>query len=209
MANHIVLFGGTFDPVHNAHLIIARAIAEQRGFEKVTFLPAARPPHKSPAHASAADRLAMLRLAIEGKGIFDVCELELSRKGPSYTFETIQTLRKELGRDAVVHLIIGADMLEDLPSWRRADEIVETAEIIVACRPPWDRRLENIFAMLADHFTAEQIRRLRRAVVATPLIDISSTMVRVRVAAGESIGQLVPSAVATYIYQHGLYRQGG
>lgn len=201
----IVLFGGTFDPVHNGHLAIARAVAEQRSFEHITFVPSAKPPHKQQAHAAAEHRLAMLRLAVAGDGLFRICELELARGGPSYTIDTLAVLAGEAGEDAELYWIIGADMLSDLPSWRRAGEVLELADIVVAVRSPWHERLEEIFASLEGSFTAAQVVRLRRGVVQTPLIDISSTEVRRLVREGKTVGHLVGEAVSRYIAEHGLY----
>lgn len=205
MATRIVLFGGTFDPVHHGHLITARAVAELCSFERITFIPAASPPHKSAAHAPGAHRLEMLRRATGQEGILDVCSDELDRGGPSYTFDTLMALRSRYRPGEPVHLVIGADMLEDLPHWHRAEEIPDLAEIIIAARPPWQQRLDEIFAALAPRFSPRQIRRLADSVVATPLIDISSSDIRRRVRAGESIRFLVPETVREYINRHRLY----
>ncbi len=205
MPQRIVLFGGTFDPVHNGHLAIARAIAVDRSFDHITFVPAARPPHKQRACAAAEHRLAMLRLAISGDDLFRICELELARGGPSYTIDTLRALAREAGGDAELYWIIGADMLGDLPSWRRAGEVLDLANILVAVRAPWYERLEEIFASLEGSFTAAQVARLRQGVVRTPLIDISSTEVRRLVRQGGAVGHLVGEAVGRYIAEHGLY----
>jgi len=206
LARDIVLFGGTFDPVHHGHLIVARALAEARGFDRVTFVPAAAPPHKPAAHASAQHRLAMLRLAIAGEDVFDICELELDRSGPSYTAETLAVLRERGGGQVALHWVIGADMLADLASWHCAAEVVEAARIIVVVRSSRQDGLAETFRGLAGTFSEEQIERIRQGLVATPRIDISSTEVRRRVAEGRSIRFLVPDAVAEYIRRHGLYR---
>ena len=207
VADDIVLFGGTFDPVHHGHLIVARALAEARGFDSVTFVPASAAPHKQPAGASAEHRLAMLRLATAGDDLFDICRVELDRSGPSYTVETLAALREARGRGAAMHWVIGTDMLADLPSWHRAEEVMKTANILVAARSPWQDRLEGIFEQLGGSFPEEQVRRLREGLVATPQIDISSSDIRRRLAEGRSIRFLVPEAVADYIHRHGLYRQ--
>jgi len=208
MAQPLALMGGAFDPVHHGHLIVARSIAEQKGYAKVVLVPSSAPPHKRPAQGDPADRLAMLRLAIEGDGLFEISTVELERSGPSYTIDTILALRQLHGADRPIHWIIGADMLEMLPTWRRAGELVELAQLVVAHRPPWTAGLENLFTKLEGAFTPEQIEGLRRHAVATPLIDISSTDIRRRVATGRPIRYLVPPAVQRYILDHGLYRQG-
>ena len=208
MAEQIVLFGGSFDPVHVGHLIVARALAEACGFERITFVPAAKRPHKPAACAAAEHRLAMLRLAVTGEKVFDICELELRRAGPSYTCDTLAALRGQHGGDPALHWVIGADMLEDLPSWQRVEQVLAMAKIVVASRPPWDQRLEEIFARLRGVFPDRQIALLRQSVVQTPLIEISSSEIRARVAAGRSIRHLVPEAVMDYIAEHRLYLAG-
>lgn len=205
MAEQIVLFGGTFDPVHVGHLIVARALAETCGFERITFVPAARPPHKTAACAAAEHRLAMLRLAVAGEEVFDICELELHRTGPSYTFETLGALQRQQGGEPTMHWVIGADMLADLPNWHRVKDVLAMARIVVATRPPWHQRLEELFAALSGVFSDRQVALLRQSVVRTPLIDISSSDIRSRVAAGRSIRHLVPETVRTYLFRHRLY----
>ena len=204
MPERIVLFGGTFDPVHHGHLIIARAVAEQCGFDRITLVPTASPPHKPVAGASAADRMEMLRLATEGDGLFEVSRMEIDRHGPSYTIDTLAALRRQ-GEQAELVLLMGADMLEDLPKWHRADEVVEQARIVVAARPPWQDRMDATLARLRGRFSDEIVQRLRDSVVGTPLIDISSTAIRRRVSLGESILYLTPPSVVRYIADRGLY----
>ena len=205
MGKRIVLFGGTFDPIHHGHLIVARSLAEQCEFERITLVPAARPPHKAAAGASATDRLAMLRLAIEGEALFDICQDELSRTGPSYTLDTLLGLRQRHGADAELCWVVGADMLEDLPSWHRVSQVLEISTLIIATRPPWAARLGEIFGRLRQHFARETVEKLQQAAVNTPLIDVSSTDVRRRAAAGLSIRFLVPESVREYIEKRGIY----
>ena len=207
MAKKLALFGGTFDPVHFGHLITARAVAEQCGFERITLVPTASPPHKHGDRAASRHRLAMLNLAIREDDLFEVCELELARAGPSYTYQTIQALRSQHGDEAELYWLIGADMLDGLQSWHHAKEVVDLAQLVVAARPPWQARCEELLAGLAEHFSRGQLARIRRFFLPTPLIDISSSQIRQRVGDRLSIRYLVPEAVASYIDQHGLYRQ--
>jgi nicotinate-nucleotide adenylyltransferase len=205
MSRKIVLFGGTFDPVHHGHLIVARALAERCGFPQVTFVPAARSPHKGPAAADAEHRLAMLRLATAGEAVFDVCQLELDRNGPSYTYDTLTELKRRHGPQTDLNLLIGADALQDLPLWHRASELLDLANVIVAYRPPWQERMEEAFAALEGRLPSAAVGRLRRSVVPSPLIDISSTQIRDRVREGKSIRFLVPETVRGYIEEQRLY----
>jgi len=214
----IVLFGGTFDPVHHGHLICARRLAEERGFDRVLLVPTARPPHKAAPRASAKHRLAMLRLAVEGEDLFEVCESELRRGGASYTYDTLAAVRA--GRpDAELHWVIGEDMLADLPHWHRAAEVMALAEVLVMARPPpqgapraWHEQVAQIpdrgpkgLRGLEARLPAELVERLRRQVVATPLLDISSSEIRRRLAAGLSVRYLLPEPVRQYILKHRLY----
>lgn len=205
MTKQIVLFGGTFDPVHFGHLIVARHIAETCGFDRITLVPAAAPPHKSAASAGPEDRLAMLQAAIKGERLFDICEDEMSRKGTSYTFDTLTALRARHGEEADLRWIVGADMLADLPNWYRADDVIAMARIVVACRSPWHERMGTIVSGLADRLGSAAAERLGQAIVPTPLIDISSTAIRQRAARGLSIRYLVPEPVRAYIRSRGLY----
>ncbi len=212
MAEQIVIFGGTFDPIHHGHLITARAVAEHFEFEKIIFMPAMLGPHKGDArHKSvpADDRIEMVRLADAGSEMFDVRDVELQRGGPSYTFDTLMSLRSLYGADAQLHWIIGADMLEDLPTWHRAGEVIEIARIITAARPPYSQRVPDVLAGLREHFSAEQVSCLSDDVVSTPLIDISSTQIRRRLGQAKTVKYLTPDAVIDYIRKRGLYETAG
>ncbi|HET6430556.1 MAG TPA: nicotinate-nucleotide adenylyltransferase [Phycisphaerae bacterium] len=219
MPERIVLFGGTFNPIHHGHLIAARAVAEYFHFERITLVPAASPPHKPmldlPQEGevvakapTAEDRMEMVRLAVEGEELFEISDIELNRRPPSYTFDTLMALRDRHGLEAKLYWVVGADMLADLPNWHRATEVVDMATIITAARPPWTEKLGGILENLAGRFRPDQLPRLEAAVAPTPLIDITSTQIRHRVRAGRSIRYLAPDAVIDYIARKGLYRQG-
>jgi len=205
MTAAITLFGGTFDPVHFGHLITARAVAEELGCGLITLLPTACPPHKDAARASGEDRLAMLRLAVAGDRLFEVCRLELDRPGPSYTIDTVEALLAGGGAAGRASIIVGADMLDGLRTWRRAEELLGIATIVVACRPGRQQATATAAEDLARCFDAETAARMVVRTVQTPLIDISSSQIRTRVAEGRPIRYLTPEPVATYIRQHGLY----
>jgi len=205
MAGGILLFGGTFDPIHHGHLIVARAVAERLGAARVVLIPASRPPHKPDALASPENRLAMVRLAISGEDLFEASDVEIRRQGPSYTRDTVGQFRAEHGGDAGLLWLIGADMLPDLPSWHCVEEVLDLAQVVIALRPPWDERIERVFAGLTGRLGDGRVARLRQKVVRTPLIDISSTDIRRRAAAGRSVRFLVPGPVADYIARHRLY----
>ena len=192
-----ICFGGSFNPIHHAHLICARAVAERKGFDRVVLIPSALPPHKLQVAALAPphDRLEMCRRAVAGESLFEVSDLELKRSGPSYTIDTVRELRSQ-GWDRVAWLI-GADMVAILPKWHEPLQLMREAELVIMARPGWSFDWQAL---------PEPFRRLQESVVEAPLIDISGTTVRSRVAAGQSVRYLVPDAVAEYIAAHGLYR---
>lgn len=196
----IGLFGGTFDPVHIGHLLLADAVLGDAGLDQVLFVPSAVPPHKPPGGRSAPeDRLRMVRLAIKGHGGFDTTDVELRRPGASYTVDTLIELQASNGWTGVEwFLILGADMCVDLSNWKNPDEIVSRAGLLIMERPGIDaRRAGGI-----------EERFLKRAVfMKTPKIGISSTEIRDRVRMGKSIRYWVPRAVETFILEKGLYRQ--
>ena len=218
MGERIVLFGGTFNPIHHGHLIVARAVAEHFHFDRVTFVPAAISPHKTAlagqageaapqsAEPAAQDRLEMIRLAIAGEDLFDVTDVELKRRPPSYTLDTLMAFRQEHGLDVPLYWIIGADMLEDLPTWHRVSEVVDMATILTAGRPPYTARLERTLQTLRVRLSDQQVARLASGIVPTPLVDISSTQIRHRIRARRSARYLTPDGVIDYINKRGLYR---
>ena len=220
MPPQAVLFGGTFDPIHHGHLLVARAVAEHFGFPRITFVPAAVPPHKlDPGErggraaslrlpvASPEDRLEMVRLAIAGEEVFEVSDVELRRPAPSYTIETLLEFRRRLGQDARLYWLIGADMLEDLPNWRRTKEVVEQATIVTAVRQPFSRQIPEILGRIAGKLGTERAARLEAGLCPTPTVDISSTAIRQRIFVGQSILYLTHCRVIEYIKSRKLYSQ--
>ena len=189
-------FGGSFNPIHVGHLITARAVAESAGYKRILLIPSSQPPHKrqNADIAAAEHRLAMCRLAVEGDPLFAVSELELLRTGPSYTIDTIRQLRDEGW--SRVNWLIGADMLQILPKWHEPQALLAGAHFVVIARPGWTFDWETMPA---------EYRPLKNNVVTAPLLDISATGIRRRIAAGRSIRYLVPEPVRDYIAQHRLY----
>lgn len=200
----IGIFGGTFDPVHLGHLILAEQCREQARLEQVWFVPAARPPHKQDRELTPfAQRVEMLALAVAGHPVFRVDDLEKDRPGPSYTVDTLE----ELGRrhpDADLQLILGSDCLPDLPSWREPARIAERAGFLIVARPAWPIwPVDQLHAALR---LPEQAP-LRLQVVHAPLIELASRDLRRRCAEGRSIRYMVPRAVETYLETHQVYRK--
>jgi nicotinate-nucleotide adenylyltransferase len=188
----IGVFGGSFDPVHLGHVIVARAAAARLRLDQVRLVPAGRQPLKEEGHAaSAADRLAMLQLAVAGDPHLVVDDRELRRPGPSYTIDTLRDLRIA-HPDAELCLLVGADAAGDLPTWHEAAAIPALARVVVLTRPG---------ASGPDHALISET-------LAVPAIDISATEIRARCRRGESLRGLVPEAVARYIAERRLYREG-
>ena len=207
MSKRTIIFGGSFDPVHNGHLIVARAIATAAGASCVLLMPTAANPLKTAAPAEASHRLAMLKLATAAEPLLEVSDIELRRAGPSFSIDTVEQLAGLGDCDGPVSLVIGADMLAELPRWRRVNDLLAKAKLIVLPRPP-QSRVDAIQAIesLRNQLPADYIEQLKKSVAQTPMIDISSTDIRRRVAAGLPIQHLTPQGVAEYIKTKGLYK---
>jgi nicotinate-nucleotide adenylyltransferase len=200
-AKRIGVLGGTFDPPHIGHLWLATLAADSLGLSRVLLMPAARPPHKGGQPVSnAADRVTMTRLAIAGDALLDLSLVEMERPGPSYTIDSLVELRASLDEAELV-LIMAADSFAEIDTWREPDRLLELAEWAVGPRPGAtlpDR------AALRRRFGANESRI---HLLAGPSLDVSSSEIRRRVAAGGSIRYLVPRAVEELIADRGLYRR--
>ena len=198
------VFGGTFDPIHNAHLAVAEEAAEVLGLERVLFVPAGEPPHKPGREITpAADRLAMVELAIAGNPRFVADRLELDRPGPSYTVDTLEALRADPssadGAGELV-LVLSAEAFLGLMSWREPRRVLELARVVVAPR--------DGYPDAGPDFLAEHLPDLadRATFLDGPRLRLSASELRSRVASGRSLRYLVPDAVSAYIGDHGLYQ---
>jgi len=206
MAQRVGLYGGSFNPIHNGHLIVARSVAERLQLDRVILLPSARPPHKGDRKLlDAPHRATMVKLAIEGESLFEFSDYDLTREGPSYTIDTVTHFCEVLGPHVELHWIIGADSLAELTTWYRVPELVEACRIVTAARPGWDT---IDWTPLRALLSAAQVAALQAGVLQTPRIDISSTDIRRRVRDGQSIRCLVPDSVRLYIERNALYRDG-
>lgn len=191
------LFGGTFDPIHQGHLILAESCREACGLDKVWFVVAGSPPHKPGGRTPVADRLEMARIAVAGHEAFEVSEIEARRPGPHYSVETLEAVAADRPGDDLFFLI-GADSLADLPFWREPGRIAALATVVVVNRPaftpPPNLDLGPAARPILD--------------IAIPPIGIASHDLRRRLAEGRSIRYQVPRGVEAYIRAQGLYRQG-
>jgi nicotinate-nucleotide adenylyltransferase len=186
------IFGGSFDPVHVGHLIVASAAADALALDHVHFVPTHVQPFKADRqHASPADRLAMLRAALAHDERFVLDTREIDREGISYTVDTLRAFAAEFPGDGL-SLLIGADAARELPDWREASAIPQLADVVVLTRPG---------EVLPRHALAGRTLRV-------PAVDVSATQVRERARRGEPLDELVPAAVAQYIESHRLYGTG-
>lgn len=199
---HIGIMGGTFDPIHNAHLILAEAAYEQFSLDAIWVLPNGNPPHKrNTMQADVKHRIRMVELAIDNIPYLKLCNLETSEKVFHYTYETLQHLNKAYP-DTRFYFIMGADSLFDFDEWRHPDIISRECVILAAVR---------------DHCRRSEIDRKRRELQSrfgadirlldTPNMDIASKDIRTMISNGENISDMVPLAVADYIRQNGLYEE--
>lgn len=195
------ILGGTFDPIHFGHLVLAEKSREACGLDKVIFVPASIPPHKiGEVSTLAEDRLKMVGLAIHDHPQFQVSPVEIERLGPSYSIDTIRELKSQ-GHGDEVFLIMGFDSLLELYTWKNYEQILNETKIITAFRPGYpvlqnDREWPKFL----------QPHRNRITVLEAPLLDISATWLRVELMYSRSIRYLVPDTVREYIYQKRLYR---
>jgi nicotinate-nucleotide adenylyltransferase len=199
----IILFGGSFDPIHNGHLAVAEYAFEHLDAARLIFIPARRSPHKSTGpSADGAARLAMIRLAIAGRAGFEVSDCELHRADPSYTLDTVRYFREQVGADAELFWLVGADTITELEHWYHVEELFGLCRLRIMYRGGMPR---PDLGRLVPAFGPVRVGQLENDILATPLIDASSTEVRFRIAAGAPMDELVPPAVLGYIRQHGLY----
>lgn len=203
----IGLLGGTFDPVHYGHLVIAEEVYSALTLDDMVFVPAGQPPHK-PGRivTSASHRLAMLELAIADNPHFSISRVDIERAGPSYTVETLRLLREQWGEQVAIFFVIGWDSLEDFLTWHDPAGILARLTYLVAVRRPG-------YIEHPDYRDSLEARlpgmRERLLVVPAPQFDISATDLRQRIASGRPIKYQVPGSVEQYILQHGLYREQG
>ena len=197
------LYGGSFDPVHYGHLLLAECCREALRLDEVWLIPAAVPPHKQSLElAPAKHRIEMLELALGGHEQIRASRLEIERGGVSYTVQTLEAVR-QLQPTAKLFLLMGADSLRDLPTWREPIRICELAIPTVVRRGGTP---EPEFTVLSSLVSPDRLAEIRAAQVEMPLIELSSTDLRHRAAAGHSLRFRTPRAVEKYIETHGLYK---
>lgn len=213
----IGLYGGTFNPLHNGHIGIVQYTKRFIGLDEVYFIPASAPPHKSSKNlAPAQERYDMVRKSVKGFEGFLVSDLELKRKGPSFTIDTINEFMKDFPSNAHFYLLMGSDAFLDINTWKKKDKIFETASVIVMLRGNW-KEYDIISAFIDDNiskgytFNQKKMQYSHRnkkniIICEVPQIDISSTMIRNHIQRNQSITDFVPDPVAQIIKTTELYR---
>mgnify|MGYP001381282328 CR=1 FL=1 len=200
----IVLFGGTFDPVHLGHTCVAACTAEFIGAEKVVFIPAKRSPLKNLfPKAGDNDRLNMIALAIADNKNLQLSDCELKKPGPGYTLETVRCLQAEYGSSTSIYWLVGADSIDELPYWYGITSLIDECNLSVMCRAGYPF---PDFAEFKPLWGVSRVEKLQQCVIETPLIEISSTEIRNRIAAGGDVSGMLHPAVAEYVREHNLYK---
>jgi nicotinate-nucleotide adenylyltransferase len=195
----IGIFGGTFDPVHLGHLILAETAREAASLDEVWFVPAFMAPHKQGQRSTPArERIDMLRLALAGHSQFRINDLEIRRRGPSFTVETLQELKSQHPDDEFL-LLIGGDSLADFPTWRDPQRILELVRLVAVNRGRDPLNVEGAMKSLGNGLEDRIIT------VEMPAVDLSATEIRQRCRTGKSIRSWTPRAVELFIHQHRLY----
>lgn len=203
MAN-LLLYGGSFDPIHNGHLIVCRYAAERLQASRVLLIPSAAPPHKQHKTLTPADvRVELCRLAARGEPGFEVSDWETRQSGPNYTLHTVQHFRTTEPPETQLYWLIGLDSLLELPTWYRVRELASLCTIVTVGRPGarWPSR-----ETLLQFLSSEQADTLEAHYLDCPLIEIAATDIRERARKGLSIRYFVPDAVAEAVAARGLYR---
>lgn len=197
------ILGGSFNPIHIGHLIIAEEVYRYHHLSKVLFIPLGYPPHKTPSDlADASHRYEMAREAIEGNEHFEISDIEIKRAGKSYTIDTVESVIKLYEGGCEVYLIVGDDTLQELPTWKDVKRLSTRCHFVTVNRPG---SMPDIRTQLAKILGEEKVAEMARLRVEIPPLGISSTDIRARLKKGQGIKYLVPSCVEEYITRHRLY----
>lgn len=195
------IMGGTFDPIHIGHLVLAEEVRNKFNLDKIIFIPSGNPPHKDNREVTTAiNRYEMTLLATTSNPNFDISSIEIERKGNSYTIDTIKQLRKSYRDKVEFYFITGADAILDLPNWKNVDELLTLSRFIAATRPGFElNEMEEKIKVIEEKYN----REIDSIIV--PALQISSTDVRNRIREGNSVKYLLPEIVEDYIFKNKLY----
>ncbi|MDP4181525.1 MAG: nicotinate-nucleotide adenylyltransferase [Bacillota bacterium] len=198
----IGISGGTFDPIHYGHLIIAENIRNSFKLDKVIFVPAGLPPHKKHLKVtSSLDRLNMVKKAVSSNSYFEVSSVEVEREGYTYTIDTLKHFRKTYGEAAKLFFITGADVIKELHLWKDYSEILSMCSFVTALRPEYN---DDEFYKAIEHYRSNFNANIY--IADAPMVQISSTDIRNRIAENRSIKYLLPECVEEYIFKNNLYK---
>ena len=193
------IMGGTFNPIHIGHLIMAQEVYDKFKMDKILFIPDSDPPHKNKGVADTKDRFNMVKTAISGNSAFEISDIETKREGKTYTYDTLIQL-KEMYEDVEFYFIIGFDTLVTLNTWRNSKDVFKLCKFVVA------NRMNNLEDMEREIRKKEELYNADIYSVNIPDVNISSTEIRRRVRYGETIKYIVPDGVRKYIMENGLYK---
>jgi len=203
LMKRIGIFGGTFNPIHMGHLIMAEEVCQQHHLSKILFIPAYIPPHKYVKDLTEAHhRYQMIKAAISEKSKFEVSDLEIIREGKSYTIDTVQEILDHYGKDCEVFLIMGADSLNELELWKNIKRLSQLCHFVIVNRPGFKT---EVSARLVEIIGSDNISDMERLRIEITPVGISSTEIRKRLNGGVEIKGLVPECVEAYIKEHCLY----
>lgn len=200
MEKRIGVFGGSFNPIHIGHLIIAEAAWQEFELEKVIFIPSGDTPNKNMHNINKYMRYEMVKLAIENNKKFSISDIEINRSGPSYTVDTIRELNKIINKDYKIFFIAGNDAVADLPNWKYNRELLLSCDFICAERPG----NEHLLLKSISHFGKLGIKKIHR--LKTPELEISSTILREMISKNKSVKYFIPSRVIDFINKFNLYK---
>jgi nicotinate-nucleotide adenylyltransferase len=201
----IGVMGGTFDPIHIAHLVVAEEAQARFGLDRVIFVPSGIPPHKEEgASLDAEERYGMVEIATAGNPSFEVSRMEIERPGPSYTIDTLRELRSLYGNGTEIFFLAGADSIMEIVTWKEPENVLRECTFVVATRPGFD------LAKLQDALPERERKMMATdphvVLMEIPLLDISSSDIRTRAREGRPYRYLVPAGVWEHIEENGLYR---
>ena len=199
----IGVLGGTFDPIHLGHLMIAEEVRLKLQLDRVIFIPTGHPRLRADEYLTpVADRLRMVQLATEDNPHFQVCDTETQRSGPTYTVDTLEELGRSLGPDASVYFIVGEDILGQFHRWKDPERVLEACTLVVVARPGHE------ICEWPEWFQSSDLAKDKATRVNIRMMDISGTEIRRRAGCGESVRDMVPDSVAGYIRERNLYTRG-
>lgn len=207
----VAIFGGTFDPVHNGHLRIAIELAELLEVDSLRMIPCALPPHRDTPSVTPEQRLELLRLGIGNHSPLVADDIELRRDGPSYTIETLRSIRQQIGDETPLFLCVGMDVLASLDSWHQWQQLTDYCHLVISSRPGYQLPQEGVLSEWIEERLCEDLSRLKQSsagrlhLCELTMLAISSTAIRKKISAGERIDYLTPAAVANSIQQQNLY----